>query len=188
MASGGVPSPDGVSVRPYRPADHNACRRLWVELAEHRGELYAQPTQAGRDGRDPRGDDPWVGFEEYLTRLDLSGLWVADTGPDGVVGFVGLTLDGSTGCIDPVVVTRGRRGQGIGQALLATVAAEARRRSLTQLTVSPSARDHAALRSLLAAGFGSVSSVTLSYTLGTRRGHSAGPAEPLDLYDLRFRS
>jgi GNAT superfamily N-acetyltransferase len=109
-----------------------------------------------------------------------------------VVGFVGLTLDGSTGCIDPVVVTRARRGQGIGRALIATVAEQARRRSLTQLTVSPAARDRAALRSLHSAGFGSVASITLSYALrqpqGTRRGHSAEPEAELDLYDLRFHS
>jgi GNAT superfamily N-acetyltransferase len=184
MASGGLPGPDGVTVRTYRPADHNACRRLWGELVEHRGALYAMAERN-------RGDAS-AGFEEYLTRLDLSGLWVADAPPTGVVGFVGLTLDGSAGCIDPVVVTRGRRGQGIGRALLATVAAEARRRSLAQLTISPSARDQAALRSLHAAGFGSVSSVTLSYALrrpdGARRGHSEEPDAALDLYDLRFRS
>jgi GNAT superfamily N-acetyltransferase len=192
MASGGLPSPDGVDIRPYRAADHNACRRLWGELVEHRGELYAAAE------RNP--GDVGAGFEEYLTRLDLSGLWVADTRPrgqsvqaqsDGVVGFVGLTLDGSTGCIDPVVVTRGQRGRGIGRALLATVATEARRRSLIQLTVSPSARDQAALRSLHAAGFGSVSSLTLSYALrrpdGTRRGQSDEPDAALDLYDLRFQ-
>jgi GNAT superfamily N-acetyltransferase len=179
-----VASPEGVVIRPYRPADHSACRRLWGELVEHRGALYAMADRS-------RGD-AGAGFEEYLTRLDLSGLWVADAPPGGVVGFVGLTLDGSTGCIDPVVVTQRQRGRGIGRALLATVATEARRRSLTQLTVSPSARDQAALRSLHAAGFGSVSSVTLSYALrrpdGNRRGHSDEPEAALDLYDLRFHS
>jgi GNAT superfamily N-acetyltransferase len=195
MASGGGRGPDGISIRPYRPADHSACRRLWGELVDHRGALYGSartaPPRAGHDGRSG-GGDAGAGFEEYLTRLELSGLWVADSPPDGVVGFIGLTLDGSTGCIDPVVVTRSRRGQGIGQALLSAVAEEARRRSLSQLTISPSARDQVALRSLHAAGFGSVSSVTLAYTLsrseGTRRGHSPEPDAALDLYDLRFSS
>jgi GNAT superfamily N-acetyltransferase len=137
-----------------------------------------------------------------LTRLDLSGMWVAHlTGHEGVVGFAGLTLDGSArlgrggwaaglgrggaGLVDPVVVTRRLRGRGIGRALLATVAAEARRRGLARLTISPSARDHAALRSLHAAGFGEVSSVTLTCAL---KGRSSAPQEPLDLYDLRFHS
>jgi GNAT superfamily N-acetyltransferase len=174
----------GVTVRAYRPADHNACRRLWAELVEHRGELYGpDETRAGRGAPGDSG----AGFEEYLTRLDLSGMWVAQSERDGVVGLVGLTLDGGAGAIDPVVVTRPLRGRGIGRALLGVVAAEARRRGLGQLTVSPSARDHAALRSLHAAGFGSVSSVTLSYPL-RRSGRPGGHDEPLDLYDLRFRS
>jgi len=173
MTNGGGP---GVTVRPYRPADHNACRRLWGELAEHHDHLYG-PSGSGQAAE--------AGFEEYLTRLDLSGLWVAHSA-DGVVGFVGLTLDGSAGQIDPIVVTRRLRGRGIGRALLSAVATEARRRGLTELTVSPAARDHAALRSLRAAGFGAVSTVTLSYAL--RGGHPPRAKEPIDLYDLRFQS
>jgi GNAT superfamily N-acetyltransferase len=172
----------GVKVRPYRPADHNACRRLWGELVEHRAELY--PRGGQRDG-DRGGTDASAGFEEYLTRLDLSGLWVADSA-DGVVGFIGLTLDGSAAAIDPVIVTRPRRGRGIGRALLSTVASEARRRNLAQLTVSPSARDHAALRSLRAAGFGAVTSVTLTFAL--RGGQSSAADDPLDLAGLRFHA
>jgi GNAT superfamily N-acetyltransferase len=172
----------GVKVRPYRPADHNACRRLWGELVEHRTELY--PRGGPTDGNRGRTDAS-AGFEEYLTRLDLSGLWVADS-TDGVVGFIGLTLDGSAAAIDPVIVTRRRRGHGIGRALLSTVASEARRRNLSQLTVSPSARDHAALRSLRAAGFGAVTSVTLTFAV--RGGQSSAADEPLDLAGLRFHA
>ncbi len=172
-----VRPPTGITIRPYRPLDHNACRRLWGELVEHRGALYGE-TGPG---------DASAGFEEYLTRLNLSGMWVADSSEHGVVGFVGLILDGRIGAVDPVVVTHRLRGRGIGRALLAKVAEEARRRGLTQLNVSPAARDHAALRSLHAAGFGAVSSVTLSYAL-TRAGNSEGRVEPLDIYDLRFHS
>jgi GNAT superfamily N-acetyltransferase len=172
----------GVRVRPYRAADHNACRRLWGELVEHRAELYPR----GGPTEDHRGrTDASAGFEEYLTRLDLSGLWVADS-PDGVVGFIGLTLDGSAAAIDPVIVTRRQRGHGIGRALLSTVASEARRRNLAQLTVSPSARDHAALRSLRSAGFGAVTSVTLTFAL--RGGQSSATDAPLDLAGLRFHA
>lgn len=193
--------PPGVSIRPYRPADHIACRRLWAELVDHRGSLYGrggatggQDRGSGQDHgngqrrgngqgrRDERQSDSGVGFEEYLTRLDLSGMWVASAEPDGVVALVGLTVDGS---VDPVVVTRRLRGRGIGRALLETVAREGRRRGLAELTISPPARDHGALRSLHAAGFGAVSSVTLSYAL---RGPGPGQQEALDLYDLPFRT
>jgi len=170
-------APAGITIRPYRPLDHNACRRLWGELVEHRGSLYGEAEPG----------DASAGFEEYLTRLNLSGVWVAESAEHGIVGFVGLVLDGRLGEVDPVVVTDRQRGRGIGRALLTRVAEEAKRRGLSQLTVSPAARDQAALRSLHAAGFGAVSSVTLSYAF-TRSGRPAREEEPLDLYDLRFHS
>jgi GNAT superfamily N-acetyltransferase len=166
-----------VTVRSYRPSDHNACRRLWAELIEHRTSLYGE--RVGVDA------DPGAGFEEYLTQLNLSGMWVADHGEDGVCGFVGLMLDGRAGQVDPVVVTKSMRGRGIGRALLATVVAEARRRGLRRLTVSPLIRDHAALRTLHAAGFATATTLTLSYDLAGARPPS-GRAETLDLADLRF--
>jgi len=163
----------GVTIRPYRPSDHNACRALWAELVEHRSSLYGTPI----------GDsDPGAGFEEYLTQLNLSGLWVADDEETGVVAFVGLMLDGRSGRVDPIVVTRGMRGRGIGRALLARVADEARRRGLQRLSVSPAVRDAAALHMLHASGFGSVATVTLTYDVVGQ----GAPAETLDLFGLTF--
>jgi hypothetical protein len=69
-----------VSIRPYRPSDHNACRGLWAELTELQRDLYDEP--------DSGDTDPGVGFEDYLTRLDLSGMWVAEDSEDGVVGLI----------------------------------------------------------------------------------------------------
>jgi GNAT superfamily N-acetyltransferase len=166
----------GVTIRPYRPSDHNDCRRLWAELTRHRHGLYAEAT---------RETDAGAGFEEYLTQLNLSGMWVADGGR-GVVGFVGLMLDGRAGEVDPVVVADGMRGRGIGHALLAKVVDEARRRGLRRLTVSPSVRDIAALRSLHTAGFATVASVTLAYNLGAPSGAPQGQDATLDLHHLRF--
>lgn len=166
----------GVTIRPYRPADHNDCRRLWGELTRHRQNLYGEP---------PRDGDASAGFEEYLTQLNLSGMWVAETGR-GVAGFVGLMLDGRFGEVDPVVVADGMRSRGIGRALLATVVEEARRRGLRRVTISPSVRDLSALHSLHAAGFDTVATVTLSYDLGNRRPASTAPDSVIDLHDLRF--
>jgi GNAT superfamily N-acetyltransferase len=157
-----------VTVRPYRPSDHSECRALWAQLIEHRRRLYHDPRLGGRD--------PGAGFEEYLTRLDLSGMWVADDDAEGVVGFLGLILDGRAGAVDPVVVADAFRGRGVGRAMLARVADEARRRGLAQLTVSPAARDEAALRSLHAAGFATLTSVTLSLDLRGRAGAVSSPA------------
>ena len=68
-------------------------------------------------------------------------MWVADHPDHGVVGLVGLILDGRAGEVEPVVVSAHRRGQGIGRALLDHVAREARGRAMTSLTVSPAARN-----------------------------------------------
>lgn len=164
------------NMRPYRPADHRACRALWAELTEYHRDLYDDPTLGGAD--------PGAGFEEYMTRLDLTGLWVADHAEDGVVGMVGLLLKGRAGEVDPVVVTQRRRGRGIGTALLHHVAQEARRRRMSRLTVSPLSRNQMGLRCLYAAGYGVLSSITLTLDLDAR-GHEWH--EGLDLHGLRFR-
>jgi GNAT superfamily N-acetyltransferase len=168
-----------VGVRPYRPTDHNAGHRLWAELVEQQWELYGAPRHDG--------DDPGAGFEEYLTRLDLAGMWVADD--HGVIGLVGLVLDGRGGAVDPVVVTGRRRGEGIGRALLTHVAEQAKHRGLRELTISPEWRNAGAVHCLHAAGFDILTNITLSLRLDRPRderhgGYRMGP----ELHDLRFRS
>lgn len=170
--------PTSSTVRAYRPTDHSACRGLWGELIAHRSRLTGAP---------PPDDeaDLGAGFEEYLTRLNLSGLWVAaDPASDDVVGFVGLVLDGDAGQVDPVVVTSSHRGRGIGRALLSRVADEAKRRGLRRLTISPPVRDVAALRSLHSAGFTTLANVTLTLD---QPGAAAGSGS-LEVFDLSFRT
>ena len=166
-----------VTIRSYRPGDHSAGRRLWVELTERHRALYDDPGFGGAD--------PGAAFEEYLTRLDLSGMWVADHAEDGVVGLVGLIMKGRAGEVEPVVVTEARRGQGIGRALLEHVATEARKRGLTYLTISPESRNLDAIRSLHAAGYDVLSALQLTMDLG-RREHEW--RDGIDIHELRFRS
>ena len=165
-----------VTIRSYRPTDHRDCRQLWAELTEDHQALYA-------DDPLPEGD-PGAAFEEYLTRLDLSGMWVADDAGVGVVGLVGLTLHGRGGEVEPVVVTESRRGEGIGRALLGHVAGEAARRGLRQLTISPASRNVDAIRCLHAAGYDALASVTLAIDLNSR---GSGRRDGIDLHDLRFK-
>jgi len=166
-----------VTIRSYRPGDHSAGRRLWVELTERHRALYDDPGFGG--------SDPGAAFEEYLTRLDLSGMWVADHAEDGVVGLVGLIMRGRAGEVEPVVVTEAHRGQGIGRALLEHVAAQARRRGLAYLTISPESRNVDAIRSLHAAGFDVLSELRLTLDLGQRK---RVWREDIDIHELRFRS
>ena len=183
-----------VTIRAYRPTDHRECRQLWAELTEEHRARYGE----ARSGGDAAGD-PGAGFEEYLTRLDLSGMWVADDQGAGVVGFVGLVLDGRAdsraGEVEPVVVTASRRGEGIGRALLSYVAEQGRRRGLRQLTISPASRNVDAIRCLHAAGYDELARVTLAIDLGHEGRRRSGGAEAegaesdagIELYDVRFR-
>jgi GNAT superfamily N-acetyltransferase len=134
---------------------------------------------------EPAGDSG-AGFEEYLTRLDLSGLWVADHADDGVIGLVGLIMRGRAGEVEPVVVTSSHRHQGVGRKLLRHVASEAQRRNLSALTISPSSRNVDAIRSLHAAGYDVVSSIEL--TLDLDRTVHEWQQEGLELHELQFRS
>src|SRR4051812_41763455 len=106
-----------LAIRAYRPTDHRECRLLWAEMTAADAGLYGAASS----------DDSGAAFEEYLTRLDLSGMWVASDVGGGVVGMVGLLLDGQ---VEPLVVASSRRGEGIGRALLAHVAEQARRRGM----------------------------------------------------------
>lgn len=170
-----------VSIRPYRPTDHSACRALWAEHVETQRDLYDDPGLGGAD--------PGAGFEEYLTRLDLSGMWVAEHTEDGVVGLIGLILSGRAGHVDPVVVTQRHRGRGIGTALLGHVAHQARRRALRQLSVTPASRNVVAIRTLHSAGFNTLAAVRLTLDVSgaadadeTKRSES----DVLDLHGLTF--
>jgi GNAT superfamily N-acetyltransferase len=131
-------------------------------------------------------EDGGAGFEEYLTRLDLSGLWVADHADDGVIGLVGLIMRGRAGVVEPVVVTVSHRHKGVGRTLLRHVQGEARKRNMTALTISPSSRNVDAIRSLHAAGYDVLSSIEL--TLDLERHAHDWQQEGLELHELPFRS
>jgi GNAT superfamily N-acetyltransferase len=165
-----------VTVRSYRPSDHSAGRRLYAELTSQHNTMY------GEGGR----DDDGAAFEEYLTRLDLGGLWVADHADDGVIGLVGLIMRGRAGEVEPVVVTASHRHKGVGRKLLRHVANEAKKRNMQSLTISPSSRNVDAIRSLHAAGYDVVSSIELTMDLD-RHTHE-WQQDGLELHELQFRS
>lgn len=169
-----------VTVRPYRPTDHSAGRSLWTELTRQHQELYG-----GAAPHNGYVDDDGASFEEYLARLDLSGVWVAEDPEDGVVGLIGLIVRGRGGVVEPVVVTAPHRGQGIGKKLLLHVAQEANRRGFTSLTISPESRNVEAIRCLHAAGYDVVSSISLTLDLDRHRHQWQ---EGLKLHELQFRS
>ncbi|GGK37779.1 hypothetical protein GCM10010124_33240 [Pilimelia terevasa] len=168
-----------MTVRPYRPTDHREGRHLWAELAEERARQYPLSAADG-GGETARG----AGFEEYLARIDLAGVWVAEDDDEGVVGLAGLVLREDAGEIWPIVVSEKWRGLGIGTALVDEVVEVARRRQMRALSVSPAVRDTAAMHCLHRAGFTAVASVELSLDLGRRQ---RDWHDGLELTDLPFR-
>jgi GNAT superfamily N-acetyltransferase len=138
-----------VSVRSYRDADREACRALWVELTDWHRELYAAPEIGG--------EDPGAAFDEHLERVGPENLWVAEA--DGrAVGLSGLIRGGEDLELEPVVVSAGYRGRGIGRALVEVVLAAAGERGVV---VRPVGRNAEAIRFFHALGFDVLSRVEL---------------------------
>lgn len=133
-----------LSIRGYKTSDLQACRDLWVELTLHHRRIYGVDTIGG--------DDPGSQFDEHLVIVGPEKIWVAEQ--DGrVVGLTGLIVDGTSGEVEPVVVTHTERGRGIGQALVSRVIEEAGALGIRLLSVRPVGRNTTALRFFCDAGF-----------------------------------
>lgn len=161
--SGSQPSvsPADVVVRGYRDEDYPACRSLWVELTEHHRRIYDDATIGG--------EDPGAGLDRYLATPERVASWVAEAA-GRVVGLTGLFDHGSSGEVEPVVVTESLRGAGIGRQLLDRVVEEATRRQHEYLAIRPVARNAAAIRRFHAAGFQTLGGhVDLTMDLAPRR-------------------
>lgn len=164
MQNGGPAGPagtPGVVVRDYAAADYTAGRMLWAELTEHHRRIYGDPSIGG--------DDPGSGFDDYLAVPARVGSWVADL--DGrVVGLTGLFDRGTSGEVEPVVVTERMRGRGVGRLLIGRAAAEAADRGHEYLAIRPVARNVSAIQRFHDAGFRTLGGhVDLTMDLAGRR-------------------
>lgn len=133
-----------VSIRGYRGSDLAACRRLWVELTLHHRQIYRVDTIGG--------DDPGSQFDDHLVAVGRERIWVAEDAAR-IVGLSGLIVDGTSGEIEPVVVSEEMRRHGIGRALVERVIHEADAIGITLLSVRPVGRNTAALKFFRDAGF-----------------------------------
>ena len=71
-----------MDIRPYAPGDLSVCRGLHEELVSHHREIYDAPHIGG--------DDPALGFDEYLALPKRVATWVAVDDDGVVVGMTGL--------------------------------------------------------------------------------------------------
>jgi GNAT superfamily N-acetyltransferase len=166
-----------VIVRGYSEGDYRACRSLWAELTEYHRCIYGDPSIGG--------DDPGAGFDDYLASAERMGSWVAES-HSTVVGLTGLFDRGTSGEVEPVVVTEGARDQGIGRMLISRVVEEARARGYEYLAIRPVARNVAAVRRFYAAGFRALGGhIDLTMDLAARR-HEWLPGASLHGLDFHY--
>jgi len=166
-----------VVVRDYASADYPACRLLWVELTEHHRRIYQDPSIGG--------DDPGGAFDDYLAAGERVASWVADLN-GRVVGLTGLLDQGTSGEVEPVVVTDRLRSQGVGRLLIERVVAEAVARGYEYLAIRPVARNVSAIRRFYNAGFQTLGGhVDLTMDLADRH-HRWLEGERLHGLDFRY--
>ncbi|HEX9909011.1 MAG TPA: GNAT family N-acetyltransferase [Thermoplasmata archaeon] len=141
-----------VSIRKYKPSDKEACRSLWRELTEWHRDLYADPSIGGKH--------PEVFFDKHLKKVGPGKIWVAVKGAQ-VVGFAGLVVGDEEAELEPIVVAKEHRGQGIGRRLVEAVVSEAESMGVRFLNVRPVARNASAIRYFAGRGFNKVGRVEL---------------------------
>ena len=175
-----LPEPAGtpeLNVRDYADGDYRACRALWTELTDYHRRIYGDPAIGG--------DDPGAGFDGYLAMPQRIGSWVAES-HGRVVGLTGLLDRGTSGEVEPVVVTEAVRDQGIGRQLISRVVEQALARGYEYLAIRPVARNVAAVRRFHAAGFRTLGGhIDLTMDLAPRR-HEWLPGASLHGLDFDF--
>jgi GNAT superfamily N-acetyltransferase len=145
-----------VDVREYRSADLDACRRLYAQLVEHHREIYGDSTIGG--------DHPGGGFDDHLAIPERVMTWVAIDG-DGIVGMAGLLWEGGESTIEPVIVDRNCRRNGVGRRLIETAVEESRRRGATDVNIKPVARNASAIQAFHELGFRTLGHLQLFMSL-----------------------
>jgi GNAT superfamily N-acetyltransferase len=165
-----------MEIRPYRPADRNACRGLWRELTQHHRDIYEDQTIGGAD--------PGAHFDAYLKRPRFVGAWVAEEAGT-VIGLTGLLGEGDETEIEPVVVSAAHRARGVGRGLIERMLEEARARGARSVSIRPVARNALAIRRFHAAGFRTLGHIEMLQELDpSDREWRPGP----ELHGHEFRS
>ena len=136
-------------VRDYRAEDELTCRALFEELVDVHRRLYPDA--------------------EIGSAFELGGrLFVAER--DGeVVGFAGMLRHPHSVEIEPIVISPGSRGRGVGRALLERIVEEARAaEGVTQVYAQPAGRNRDAFAFFNSVGLDVLAYVRLQLDLEPR--------------------
>lgn len=146
-----------MKIRQYRSSDLDRCRSLWAEMTQRHRDIYDDQTIGG--------DDPGLEFDGHLERVGPERVWVAVVDED-VVGLTSLIQDGAEAEVEPVVVSSGQRGGGVGHALVNHVIEEAKKLGVLCLGAKPVARNEEAISFFYDAGFRTLGHIHLFMWLG----------------------
>jgi ribosomal protein S18 acetylase RimI-like enzyme len=144
-------------------------------LTEHHRELYSDPSIGGTD--------PGIYFDKRLVKAGPGRVWLAETG-GAVAGMVSLMMTDEGAEVEPIIVRKQNRGQGIGTALLEHAIREAKKAGLPSVSIKPVARNREAIRLFRRVGFDTVGAVELFVDLrGKKHIWKAG----LKIFGISFR-
>jgi N-acetylglutamate synthase-like GNAT family acetyltransferase len=163
------------TVRGYEPRDLDACRGLWIELTQWHRDIFDAPEIGG--------DDPGLAFDEHLAKVGAGNIWVAEV-EGRVVGLAGLIPDAFE--LEPVVVSKQHRGQGVGRLLAEAVISAARKSGARTVQVRPVARNIEAVRFFHELGFDILDQLQLSMDLVDRDREVWEPGERVADRDFRY--
>jgi len=161
-----------INLRRYQESDLEQCRSLWRELVEWHRKIYSDSSIGG--------DTPELFFDKHLVKVGADGVWVAAR-EDSVVGLIGLEIENEEGTIEPVIVSKNYRGQGVGKRLVEKAVDEARKRGVKHLNVMPVVRNKRAIHFLHEMGFNNLGHVQLFMDLSGKKWKSS-----LKLYEEEF--
>jgi ribosomal protein S18 acetylase RimI-like enzyme len=85
---------------------------MWKELVVWHREIYQDPNIGGIN--------PEEYFDKHLAEVGPELIWVAVKNSQ-IVGFIGLTIKGNEADIEPLIVSKSYRGEGIGAQLIQVV-------------------------------------------------------------------
>ena len=150
-----------LKIRKYRSSDIEACRGLWAELTQKHRDIYSDQTIGGKN--------PGNNFDLYIKKKNLHGPWVAVF--DGQVkGLTGLLVEGEEAGVEPAIVSKKYRNQGVGTAMVKHVIEEAKKLGIRFLSAKPLARNVDVMPFLIKEGFNIIGQIELFQDLSNSPG------------------
>lgn len=166
-----------IVIRGYQSSDKEQCRELWRELTEHHQEIYKDSSIGG--------EEPGNFFDDHLKSVGPKRIWVAEKDDEEIVGFISVMGKGEEAEIEPIVVKRAYRQQGIGTELLQFAIQESKKLGFSFLSICPVIRNRKAIELFHRVGFQNIGRIELFMELTAKEGRDWNSS--LEIFDLIFK-